>query len=173
MPPVDEVNVGKLQLKKVSEVFCPRRLTEVAAEHGLEEGFALDLVYCDPVDGEPWDFDIEANQTKALRRIETEDPGIVLVSPECSPFCSLQAWNFPRMTEASVHERADRGMRHLAFAVLVCLLPYHRGRYFILEHPDGATSWRTDVLKALLGLPRVQRVAFDFAWRACGSTAGV
>ena len=53
-------------------------------------------------------------------------------------------------------------MKQLAFAVLTCIIQHRRGRYFIVEHPDGARSWSTNILNMLLELPRVQRVQFDF-----------
>ena len=94
----------------------------------------------DPDDGEAWDFDREDKQAKAIELIESKDPGLVLVSPTCSPFSGLQEWNYPRMTAQSVYDHADAGVRHLAFSVLLCLIQHHRGRYFILEHPHGARS---------------------------------
>ena len=87
----------------------------------------MDLTTVDPRDGEPWDFARDEVQDKAVKRIEEEDPGLVLVSPECSPFSALQMWNHPRMMEQSVCEELSRGMKHLAFATLICLLQYHRG----------------------------------------------
>ena len=113
---------------KVGEAYCPARLTAVAADYGLEPAFVMDLTVVDQEDGRPWDFDDEEIQQKALKRIERDDPGIVLVSPECSPFCTLQEWNHPRMTEESVRTHAESGIRHVAFAVMICILQCHRGR---------------------------------------------
>ena len=73
---------------KVGEAYCPVRLTGVAEEHGLEATFALDLTTVNPATGEPWDFNLEANQQAALESIEKEDPGVVLVSPTCAPVAS-------------------------------------------------------------------------------------
>ena len=137
-------------------------MTEVASEFGLDPKFALDLSYPDPRDGTVWDFEKLECQEKALLLLDEEDPGLLLVSPECAPFCSLQGWNHPRMTLASIEGELGRGMRHLSFAVLLCLIQYHRGRYFALEHPVGARSWSTGVMGMLLRLPRVSRATFDF-----------
>ena len=65
----------------VGEAYCPARLTEVAAEFGLEPQFALDLTVIDPTDGLAWDFDQDAIQEKALERMRCDDPGAVLLSP--------------------------------------------------------------------------------------------
>ena len=66
------------------------------------------------------------------------------------------------MGDARIHDAIDDGLKHLAFAVLICLLQHHRGRYFLIEHPASAKSWSTRVMQALLSLPRVKRVVFDF-----------
>ena len=45
-------------------------------------------------DGTAWDFDTPKCQEKALRLIAEDDPGLRMACPECSPFCSLQGWNY-------------------------------------------------------------------------------
>ena len=66
------------------------------------------------------------------------------------------------MTAERIEGELSRGLKHLTFAVLLCLVQYHRRRYFIIEHPAGARSWATSVMDNLLRLPRVERVNFEF-----------
>ena len=87
---------------------------------------------------------------------------MLFVSPECSPFSSLQGWIHPRMFEESIREHIERGMKHLAFIVLGCSAQHRRSRYFILEHPDGARSWPTQNDNMLPELPVAQNVLFYF-----------
>ena len=79
----------------VGEAYCPERLTAVCADYGLDPKFAMDLTTYDASDGQPWDFEVDEVQAKALKRLEEQDPGLVLVSPECGPFCTVQSWNYP------------------------------------------------------------------------------
>lgn len=146
----------------VGEAYCPERLTDVASEFGLEQKFALDLTVIDPVDGEHWDFEQPWIQEKAIKRVVDDDPGVLLVSPICSPFCTLQQWNHPRMQVERIHQELDHGLRQFTFALLLCILQHRRGIYFILEQPASAVSWKTSVADVLLSLPRVERVTFDF-----------
>lgn len=140
---------GRRSVKKanakatVGEMYSPPRLTRVAEEYGLKPEFALDLTTVDETDGMPWDFSQEWIQRKALERVESVKPGLVMLCPTCAPFSRLQAWNLPRMDNQSVEDVLEDGMRHLCFAALVCILQHKAGRYFIFEHPDCAESWRT------------------------------
>ena len=102
------------------EICPPPRVASLAHRYNLRAGFALDLTVIDEDDGEPWNFDDDAIQAKALRRIDEQDPRLLLVSPECGPICSLQGWNHPRTSEEAIHEQAGRGLRHLSFSILLC-----------------------------------------------------
>ena len=53
-------------------------------------------------------------------------------------------------------------MRHLAFAVKLCLAQYKAAMYFAFEHPQNAKSWKTRVMGLSLRLPGVRLVEFDF-----------
>ena len=137
-------------------------MTKVAADFGLEADFALDLTTYDEVDGEPWDFNEDWIQRKALDRIHRLKPGLVMLCPTCAPFSRLQGWNFLRMQNGGVEELLEDGMKHLCFAALICLIQHKAGRYFIFEHPDAAESWRTRVMSLVADLPGVVRTKFDF-----------
>ena len=43
-------------------------------------------------------YDVPRIQRTAIDKIATEDPGLLILGPECSLFCSLQGWNHPRMS---------------------------------------------------------------------------
>ena len=66
------------------------------------------------------------------------------------------------MSNQAFEEMLEDGMRRLCFAALICALQHRAGRYFIFEHPDGAGSWNTRVLRSVEKLPGVVRIQFDF-----------
>ena len=66
------------------------------------------------------------------------------------------------MHPEKIEDKMDDGMRHLAFAVKLCLAQYKAARYFAFEHPQNAKSWETRVMGLLLRLPGVRLVELDF-----------
>ena len=81
----------------VSEVYSPPRVTEVAEATGLRAGWALDLTV-NKDDGEPWDLSKPENQVAALKMQEEEAPLLLIASPMCAAFSSLQHLNYRKMT---------------------------------------------------------------------------
>ena len=52
-------------------------------------------------------------------------------------------------------------MVHLDFVCELYRYQLEQGRYFLHEHPDGASSWNTGGIKRLMEEPRVVRVVCD------------
>ena len=80
--------------RMVSEIYSPPRVTKAISTMpgcDLIPGFALDLTCVDPDDGMPWDFDVTAKRDKAMRKVRTEKPAMVIGSPMCTAWCSWQA----------------------------------------------------------------------------------
>ena len=60
--------------RMVSEIYSPPRVTRAISSMPslrLVPGFALDLTCIDPDDGQPWDFDLESKQVKAMELVRT------------------------------------------------------------------------------------------------------
>eukprot|EP00959_Pyramimonas_sp_CCMP1952_P299777 6270218-Pyramimonas_sp.AAC.1 len=53
------------------------------------------------------------------------------------------------------------GMMLLRFAVELAELQVSCGGVFVLEHPEGASSWKSAPMKRLWSLPGVQSIVFD------------
>lgn len=145
----------------VAEAYSPPRLTTTAERLGYRHSFALDLTTTN-ADGEKWDLSNRKMQEKALKLLDEEAPWLLMVSPPCTPFSALQAWNFPRQEQAVVEQKMKEGIQHMAFAVLLCLRQAKAGRKFVLEHPAGATSWQLALTNKLFFVKNGARVNFDF-----------
>ena len=74
----------------IMEMFSPPRVTEYAARFGLRSGEAMDLKT-------GWDFSRKEHRESAREYIENMKPNLIIGSPECTMFSSLQ--NLSRWTE--------------------------------------------------------------------------
>ena len=54
----------------------------------LVPGFAFDLTCIDPDDEQPWDFDLESKQIKAMELVRPQKPAMLTGSPMCTAWCS-------------------------------------------------------------------------------------
>ena len=92
--PRELLEVATMILKGVdiTEVFSPERVTKIASEHGLKAGLSMDL-------RTGWDFRRKEDRRKAKKYILEEKPVLVIGSPVCTPFSTLQRWNWGRTKE--------------------------------------------------------------------------
>ena len=127
----------------VAELFSPARFTSECNRFGLEPGVAFDL-------RTGWDFDIPKHCEAAEKLLERKDPWLLIGSPTCGPFTSLQSLR-PDTPEsiAEYHRLLAKAYRHLAFCVYLYRKQRARGRRILHEHPEGAWSWK---LKMMLDL---------------------
>ena len=116
---------------------------------GLIPDLAMDLTTCDE-HGNPWDFNCEAMRAKAKRIVKSNASLLLVVSPMCSAFSRLQAFNAKRLGPEKMKEMIDYGLKHLTFALDLCEIQRSNGLYFLLEHPAGASSWHTSPMQRML-----------------------
>ena len=94
-----------------------------------------------PEDDGPWNFDLQADRTRARKWIEDHRPLLVIGSPVCGMFSKLMALNRKRMGEAKYQDLYRKALGHLDFALSIDKLQICSGRLFLHEHPADATSW--------------------------------
>ena len=148
--------------KDVGEVYSPARVTKIASDMGLRPAWALDLTTVDPADGLPWDFSSEAKRKRAKELLEADRPLMLIACPMCGHFSTLMNWNYAAMDKEKAEELLKAAMQHLQFALELCLLQYRAGRLFLFEHPVGAHSWGTAMVRQMLELEGVFMSKFDF-----------
>ncbi len=129
----------------VAEVYSPPRMAAAAERHGLRPGWSLDITEVDPEDGQPWDLSKVEKQRKAWKLLTTDEPCMLVVSPMCGAFCSWMNINYEHMSEADARAKLTDALRHLSFAVSLCVEQAKAGRLFLFEHPVGASSWSTNI----------------------------
>ncbi len=149
----------------VSEIYSPPRVTEMIAKgrhrHVLP-GVALDITVNDPLDGRPWDFNIESKRRRARQIIREQKPYCLIGSPMCTAFCTWQALNEARSANVEEVRRSKvKAIVHMDFVAGLYAEQVAGGRYFLHEHPDGASSWSLPSIEAVRQLAGVQRVRGD------------
>ncbi len=79
----------------------------------------------------------------------------------CTRWCSWQALNDAKTDPSLVRREKIRAMVHLNFVAELYRDQVLGGRFFLHEHPDGASSWEEEVMQEVLRLPGVSRVKGD------------
>ena len=147
----------------VSEIYSPPRVTACAKllpSLNVIAGFAMDLTTADH-QGVPWDFDILERRVAARRMIEEQQPVLLVGSPMCTAFCTWQRLNELKRDPVVTKREYVKAMVHLQFVCELYRVQMDSGRYFLHEHPVGASSWKEACIDDLLSDPRVERVTGD------------
>ncbi len=71
----------------------------------------------------------------------------------CTRWCSWQALNDAKKDPSLVRREKIRAMVHLNFVAELYRDQVLGGRFFLHEHPDGASSWEEKVMQEVLRLP--------------------
>ncbi len=146
----------------VAEAYSPPRMVLAAKRMGLRPGWSLDLSEVDESTGQPWDLSTAAAQKRAMSKQKEDEPAMLVVCPPCGPFSSWMNVNFSSKPTEEVREILWNAMRHLTFAVEMCIEQAKNGRFFLFEHPYQATSWQTGIMQRLLNMRGVMKFNFDF-----------
>ena len=152
VPPVPQP--GQLQEAEyeVSELFSPPRVSKRAREvHGLRGGWSFDVRAEDPVTGERWDLLQRRRRIQARGLLRETGTELLVCSPPCTAFSALQNLNPGSMTPQKMEEAVSL----VKFSMQMCRQQMDLGRYFVYEHPLGASSWKLAEVRDLLHDPRV------------------
>ena len=123
-------------------------------EFDLQPGESLDLMT-------GWDFDLEEHRRLAMERVKRDKPTMVVGSPPCTFFSTLQELNKHNNRDnpnwiAQFNANLEKAVRHIKFCVQIYKVQMDAGRYWLHEHPWSAKSWQIPEPKELLEDPRVE-----------------
>ena len=144
----------------VAEVYSRPRVTTMAERCGLSAGWSMDLTTIDE-NGIPWDFDNVAMRNKVARKLLEDKPMLLIGSPMCTEFSSWMQLNHKKMAPEIVQERLNKARTHLEFCRKLYAMQIHQGRYFLHEHPLGASSWHESCIQKILGTNGVIKIKAD------------
>jgi hypothetical protein len=149
----------------ISEIYSPPRVTAALRgmpSLGLIPGFALDLTVIDEYDNEPWDFDRLDKRERARKLVKEQKPMLLIGSPMCRAFSTWQALNQTKSRDPDKYRRARvQAELHIRFVCELYELQIEGQRYFLHEHPAGATSWKLPCIDRVTQQPGVTIVRGD------------
>ena len=135
----------------VSELYSPPRVTAGASFHGLNPGTAFDIQ-------NGYDFNNERDRVRAERIIDCEKPMLLIGSPMCTAFSRLQYMNWDKWDLNEITAWLEQAISHLEFCCYLYNKQADAGRYFLHEHPAGATSWSLPCVQEVLARQGVEKV---------------
>ena len=80
------------------------------------------------------------DEQKARTLQAKDQPELLVATPPCTKFSSLQGFRKAKATEAEMREAIDM----VNFAVEMCKKQIRLGKRFLFEHPKGAESWKLE-----------------------------
>lgn len=146
--------VRAMQSPKFAEVYSEPRVTAEAHKQGHSTGGAYDIKT-------GYDFNQRSDRERCFRKLEEEDPDVLVLSPPCGPFSILQELNIGRMGKSRAVLMIQEGLVHLEFAARLYEWQVRRGKIAIFEHPKMARSWKEPALTRCMSLPGVETVEAD------------
>ena len=118
---------------KVIEIYSPPRVTAQARRRmdlNVEGGMSFDLKADE--NGRRWDFTKIEDRARARRRIRHEKPYVVIGSPPCTDFCTLNHnINHKKMAPDEVRRRMAEARLHLEFCAEVYKEQMRAGKHFL------------------------------------------
>ena len=95
-------NVGNREPEfDIFEVFSRARVVKTAVASGLRGGYSLDIVVKDLLTGRAWDLRCPGDQRRLWSLLHQRPAGLLVASPPCTTFSSLQ--NFRKLDEDREH----------------------------------------------------------------------
>lgn len=145
---------------QVAEIYNPPRVVEMANKMGLRGGWILDLTTNED-DGVPGDFNDSRMRNRAIRKILQDKPLVLIGSSTCTAYNSMNRINYSKIPREEMNARLAHARKHLEFCIQLYKIQWRNGRYFVHEHPEGASSWDEALMKRLMNKQGVHRVVGD------------
>ena len=142
-----------LDKKLMVEMFSPPRIVPWFCGCG---GTGLSL---DKTTG--WDASLWEDRAKIRKWQEDEKPDVAIGCPPCTMYSSLQHTNKHKIGAEKFAHRLDAANVLLDFQMMCFRCQVEQGCGFIFEHPQNASSWKRDSVKAIARLPGVMILNID------------
>ena len=150
----------------VSEIFSQPRIAQEAAVRSysgmtIKPGWSLDLTREDPATGKRWDLNKREVRERVRELIRTTDPFLVVGSPPCTMFCALQNLSRDKRNQEEYQEKLRIAKKQMQFCMEIYQMQMDRGKFFLHEHPDSATSWKLQEVQKMMNHRKVRTVKCD------------
>ena len=129
----------------VAEIFSPPRVTAETHRFGLSPGMALDI-------RTGWNLDDPRKLKQLWEYLRTERPMLIIGSPECKAFSSLQSLN---RDSPNFKRTLQAGIRHMRIMMQIYQWQAAQGRWFLHENPFHNWSCSLKEVQELVNSPEV------------------
>ena len=121
----------------------------------------MDITSGCPVTGTCYDFSELGDRNRAISRICSEKPYVLITSPLCIALSKLTSLRFRHTSRLERKQIANKAQRHLEFIFKLIMIQHRDGRYFIHEHPGGISSWQAQCVQEVLTVTQATITEFD------------
>ncbi len=137
------------------EIFTAPRVVPVCCELGLRASLSVDLLT-------GWDLLREETQHRLNCEIERRRPAVIMSSPPCTMYSPLMTmWNLKRMDPEKVKKQLKDADALYNYNITVGIRQCRWQRYFVMEHPARASSWKKPCVKDLARDYDMHQTTFD------------
>ena len=151
--PLDLMQVG-LKRQVAAEYYSPPRVLPCICSSNC-------ILSLDILTG--WDFTQARNRQLSLDALKQFEVDFCVLSPPCTMFSCLQILfkNFEKMDPAVFQRRWHEAEVFMKHSMDVADQQLQRQKFFALEHPRTATSWKLPCVEKISLHGQVQKVHFD------------
>ena len=114
-----------------------------------------------PETGACFDFSELGDRNRAISRMCSEKPYVLVTSPLCTALSKLTSLNVRHTSPSERKQIANKAQRHLEFICKLIMIQHRDGRYFNHEHPGGISSWQDQCVQEALTVTQATITEFD------------
>ena len=96
---------------------------------------------------------LQGDKATGPNSVQTTKPKLLILSPMCRYFSTMMNLSKLQMAPGEFDRKFAHAVEHLRFAFELIDLQIAGGRWFLFEHPAGASSWLLDFVRAVVERP--------------------
>ena len=144
------------EVQHFAEIFSPPRVAVACRQLGLRADFSFDLDFgCDL---RLFECRTAVSQTLFHDNLVK----FIMLSPPCTMYSALQVCfrNFEKLSEEELSLRWEEAHCYVDFSMLQARRQMQRKLWWCFEHPQRASSWDRESVKAVAAMAGVEKVTF-------------
>ena len=145
----------------VAEWKSSLHATQLKATVRSKESSIMNIASVCPVTGTRYDFSKLEDRNRAVSRLCSERPYVLITSPmRTNPF-KPASLNLRSKGVSHREQTTKKARKHLEFICKLIMIQHRNKRYFIHEHPDDTSSWHDQCVQEVLAVTQATVSKFD------------
>ena len=136
------------------EFVSPPRLCPLFRQGGHKADLSIDILT-------GYDLLCPRARQQVQNEVCRRRPRVIMLSPPCTVFSQMQHSNRGRCDPDRWASKEHDGFLLFDFAMELARMQVTANRFFCMEHPHGASSWKRESCLQVQGLPGVRLAVFD------------